>query len=570
MPDAENELTLERKSDDDIGMTHLRLKQVFQGVSVYGAEVIVHYQLGGRKVSSVNGIFLPNLKVNATPDIDSEKAVAIVREIQQDGELWEKPLLSIYSGHIDHAVQGNHLAWLVRIYNESEPSRNLYVVDAHTGDVLTSYDELPDAKNRTVSDAGNTTAYPGTTARSEGQGAVGDAAVNNVYDFLGATYDFFFQQFGRDSYDGSGAALNATIRYCPPGEACPWANAQWNGSRMLFGDGYTVDDITAHELSHAVTERTANLTYHDQSGALNESYSDIFGEIVDLDYATGNDAPGNEWIIGEDLPIGSLRNMANPPASNDISQPDKVSDYNCTFNDDGGVHINSGIPNKAAWLMSAGGSFNGQNVIGIGRAKMGQVQYRALSQHLTSSSGLVDYYNLMNQSCQELIGQYGITSGNCNEVDKALLAVEMNKEPGDVCIGGNTIGWASAYVTLLSLPSDLSMMRQYRDDILYKTSAGKLYVEELYKNSEEALKVLNDNPELMNRAGELIQANKDAVADVLAQGNGTIHDTDAITDFLADYAKASPSDLRFLVNKVRVDMKKHKQEKKQFFGFILK
>ncbi len=129
--------------------------------------------------------------------------------------------------------------------------------------------------------------------------------------------------------------------------------------------------------------------------------------------------------------------------------------------------------------------------------------------------------------------------------------------------------WLSAYQELLDTPSDLDMMRQYRNEILSKTNTGKLYVEELYKNSEEALKVLNDNPELMNRAGELIQANKDAVADVLAQGNGTIYDADAITNFLADYAKASPPDLRFLVNKVRVDMKKHKQEKKQFFGFTL-
>ncbi len=128
---------------------------------------------------------------------------------------------------------------------------------------------------------------------------------------------------------------------------------------------------------------------------------------------------------------------------------------------------------------------------------------------------------------------------------------------------------SSAYATLFAVPSDLEMMRQYRDNILSKTSKGSLYVEELYKHSEEALKVLNDNPELMSRAGELLQAKKNAAADVLAQGNGTIHNTDAITDFLADYAKASPPDLRFLVNKVRVDMKKHKQEKKQFFGFTL-
>lgn len=561
MPNAHRELVFKRKTKDVKGMTHLRLKQVYQGVPVYGAEVMVHYQPGAKKVFALNGTFIPYLALKTQPNIDSDAAIAIVRGIQEQGVLWEDPLLRIYSGHIDPAVWGNHLAWLVRIFDEQEPSRNLYVVDAHTGDVLTTYNELTTKHNRMVYTANNSYTIPGTLVREEGDGATGDTDTDEAYDFLGHTHDYFFGNFGRDSFDGAGTALVATVHY-----GVGFQNAGWLGSpinQMIFGDGFTVDDVTAHEVSHGVTEYTANLIYRNQSGALNESYSDIFGEIVDQINLQGTDTPAVKWLMGEDIPgFGAIRDMSDPPAFGD---PDKVSDYLCTSSDNGGVHTNSGIPNKAAYLMIDGDSFNGYTITGIGQSKTEQIQYRALSTYLGPSSGFVDYYLAMNQSCQDLIGSHGIIAEDCDEVNEALLAVEMHEDPD---CGGNA-GWLSAYPTLLDAPSDLKMMRQYRDEVLAKSSRGRLYKGLLYRNSEKALAVLKNNPELGARASGLIHVNKGAISDVLAGQAGVIYNTDEIVAFLGDYAQKSPPGVKFFAKMVSVAMMKNKNRGKLFLGFRL-
>jgi Zn-dependent metalloprotease len=552
MPNADRELVFKRKIKDSMGMTHVRLKQVHGGIPVYGAEVMVHYAPGGKKVRVVNGTFIPYLALNTLPTLDSDTAIAIVREIQEQGVLWEEPVLRIYSGHIDPAVWGNHLAWLVRIYDEAEPSRNLYVVDAHTGEVLTIYDELTDARNRIISDA-QTTNTNGFIVREEGDPPIFDKDTDDAYDFLGATYDYFSIEHSRDSYNNAGAGLRATVHY-----GVNFRNAFWNGLRMIFGDGFTVDDVTAHELSHAVTKHTANLIYLNQSGALNESYSDIFGEIVDLDYALGNDAGDQDYLIGEDLPIGPIRSMAHPPAFGD---PDKVSDYLCISLDRGGVHTNSGIPNKAAYLMAEGGSHNGRTVTGIGRVKMGRVQYRALSTYLVPFSGFVQYYNVLNQACDDL---YGSASFECQQIDEALLAVEMDTDPD--CGGGI---WGLAYPTLVDTPSDLKLMRQYRDDVLAKTIRGRIYTNLLYRSSEDTLDVLHNNPGLMAQAAELISLNKYAISDVLAGGGGVLYNTDEIVTFLGAFARKSPLALRFCAILVKLEMIQHKKKGIRFLGFRL-
>jgi Zn-dependent metalloprotease len=559
MPKADRELVLKRKFKDAIGMTHIRLKQVYQGVPVYGAEVMVHYRPGGKKVFALNGTFIPYLALNTQAAIDSDAAIAIVREIQEQGVLWEEPVLRIYSGHIDPAVWGNHLAWLVRIYDEAEPSKILYVVDAHTGEVLTSYNELTTDLFREIYDANNGSSLPGVLVREEGDPPIADTDANEAYDFLGDTHDFFFDQFGRDSFDGIGGILRASVHYL-----LNWPNAGWLGkpiNQMVFGDGFPTDDVTAHEVSHGVTEYTADLIYRNQSGALNESFSDIFGEIVDQINGRGTDGPAVDWLMGEDLPppLGTIRDMSNPPA---FGQPDKVSDYNCTPGDNGGVHINSGIPNKAAYLMAAGDTFNTYSIEPIGYKKMVQVQYYALTHYLNRASGFVEYYDAMNLACGVL---YGASSFECQQVGRALLAVEMDIEPD--CGGGG--GWLSAYPTLLDAPSDLKLMRQYRDDVLAKTSRGRLYTGLLYRSSEKALEVLKNNPELMARASGLIHVNKDAIADVLAGREGVIYNTDEIVAFLGDYAKKSPPGVKFFANMVKLAILKHKKQNKLFLGFRL-
>ena len=208
---------------------------------------------------------------------------------------------------------------------------------------------------------------------------------------------------GATAIDGHGMPLISTVRHCERG--CPYENAFWNGVQMVYGHGFApADDVVAHELTHAVTELSAGLFYYMQSGALNESFSDIFGETVDLLNGRGNDRRGVRWLIGEDSPIGAIRDMMNP---NQFGDPGKLSDpqFVCAASeptDQGGVHINSGVPNHAYALMVDGGTYNGFTISGIGLIKAGKIQYRALTTYLLSASNFLDNYNALKQSCADL------------------------------------------------------------------------------------------------------------------------------------------------------------------------
>ncbi|MCU1417648.1 MAG: peptidase family protein [Schumannella sp.] len=226
--------------------------------------------------------------------------------------------------------------------------------------------QLDPAPNRTVSDAGETERLPGTMARSEGEDASADVAVNEAYDGLGATFALFFDVFGRNSIDDAGLPLDATVHY-----GKQYDNAFWNGERMVFGDGdgevfgrFTASlTVIGHELTHGVTQYLAGLVYQGQSGALNESVSDVFGVLVEQ-YALGQDAESASWLIGQGLFTDqvegdALRSMKAPGTAYDDDvlgkdpQPAHMDDYVETDDDDGGVHLNSGIPNRAFYLMAA-------------------------------------------------------------------------------------------------------------------------------------------------------------------------------------------------------------------------
>jgi hypothetical protein len=321
------------------------------------------------------------------------------------------------------------LAWFVEASGAG--LREFIWIDAGTGGLLLHFSQLHTFKDRQVYNAFNTNAVPGTLARSEGQPATGNPDVDSAYNLAGVTYDYYVNTFGRDSYNGAGAPLVATVNY-DDGVTCP--NAFWNGAQMVYCNGFAAaDDVVAHELTHGVTQFEANLFSYVQSGALNESFSDIFGETVDLvQNVTGGDVPGVRWLIGEDLPIvGALRNMMDPTT---FSDPGKMSDstyFWCDTNQDGGgVHTNSGVPNHAYALMVDGGTYNGYTITGIGAARAARIQYRALTTYLVSSSGFLDNFNAVNQACSDLVGNTGITLADCSQVQNAMLAVEMNAQWG--------------------------------------------------------------------------------------------------------------------------------------------
>ncbi|TDD89805.1 M4 family metallopeptidase [Actinomadura rubrisoli] len=224
-------------------------------------------------------------------------------------------------------------------------------------------DFVPD---RTIKDAENREELPGKPVRAEGAAATGDKVVDQAYDWLGATFDFYEAAYRRNSIDGAGLAMISTVHY-----GDKYGNAFWNGEQMVYGDGdgavfteFTGPlDVTGHELTHGVTQYAANLEYYGQSGALNESLSDVFGSLI-KQWHLGQTADQGDWLIGQGLLAEgingiALRSMKEPGTAYDDPQlgkdpqPGHMDQYVETYRDNGGVHINSGIPNRAFYLAAA-------------------------------------------------------------------------------------------------------------------------------------------------------------------------------------------------------------------------
>ncbi|MET0822596.1 MAG: M4 family metallopeptidase [Aeromicrobium sp.] len=218
---------------------------------------------------------------------------------------------------------------------------------------------------RTIGDASGSESLPGAVVRREGEPPTGDVAADEAYDGLGATYALFADVFGRASVDDAGMPLLATVHY-----GQQYDNAFWDGHQMVFGDGdgqvfgrFTASlSVIGHELCHGVTQYTADLAYEGQSGAINESVSDVFGVLVEQ-HSRGQSAEEASWLIGEGLFTeqvegSALRSMKAPGTAYDDDvlgkdpQPATMADYVDTTDDNGGVHLNSGIPNHAFYLVA--------------------------------------------------------------------------------------------------------------------------------------------------------------------------------------------------------------------------
>lgn len=253
----------------------------------------------------------------------------------------------------------------------AELGRRALVHDARFRDVRAARPGVPPGRasgagpRRTISSAAGTEDLPGVTVRREGELPTGDAAVDEAYDGFGATYELFLAAYGRDSLDGAGLPLQGTVHY-----GQKYDNAFWDGTRMVFGDGdgelfgrfTAAPDVIGHELAHGVTEATAGLAYEGQAGALNESVSDVFGSLV-KQHALGQDVAAADWLIGAGLFTAAvqgvaLRSMKAPGTAFDDDvlgkdpQPADMAGYVTTTEDNGGVHINSGIPNRAFYLVA--------------------------------------------------------------------------------------------------------------------------------------------------------------------------------------------------------------------------
>jgi Zn-dependent metalloprotease len=270
-------------------------------------------------------------------------------------------------------------------------------VDAQTLGLLPEADV---ARRQSVYDVRNGGRFdlPGVLVRADGDEPSEDPAVNEAFDGTASTYDFFRTVFDRDSVDDQGLELVSSVHY-----GVRFENALWNGTQMIYGDGggrlflegslTRALDIMAHELTHGVTQYTADLEYRKQSGALNEHFSDVFGSLV-KQWTLGQTAQQADWLIGAGVLVPrlgrALRSMADPgTAWEGDRQPGTMSGYidlpddNRPENDNGGVHINSGIPNRAFALAAT-------RLGGHAWERAGRIWYLALTERLHATAQFAD------------------------------------------------------------------------------------------------------------------------------------------------------------------------------------
>ena len=265
-------------------------------------------------------------------------------------------------------------------------------------------------KQRRVYDAGHHQILPGKLLMTEKRPASKDVEAKEAFDGSGATYDFLAKVFLRHSIDDRGMPLDSTVHY-----GTHFDNAMWNGKQMVYGDGdgklfnrFTASlDVIGHELAHGVTQHTAALEYHGQSGALNEHISDAIGIMV-KQYRLGLTATRSDWLIGAGLLGPSVRGVAvrsmkapgtayDDPVLGKDPQPSHMRHYVESADDNGGVHVNSGIPNRAFCLSATA-------LRGFTWTVTGRVWYRTLTAKLTPQAGFQDFANATVSSAGELFG----------------------------------------------------------------------------------------------------------------------------------------------------------------------
>ncbi|WP_027409593.1 M4 family metallopeptidase [Anoxybacteroides tepidamans] len=468
---AKEALQLKEKKKDELGFTFMRFQQTYKGVPVFGATVTAHVKDG--TLTALSGTIMPDLDTKAS--LKSEKkltakearAIAeadvvenVTKQVPQYEEGKDTEFVIYVNGN-----QAN-LAYVVNLnFLDPVPGNWIYIIDAVDGKILNKFNQIDTVKS------GGVKPVTGTATVGVGKGVLGDQKyINTVYStsyylqdntrgngiytydaknrsvlpgslwtdadnqffatydapavdahyYAGVTYDYYKNVHNRLSYDGNNAAIKSSVHY-----SRNYNNAFWNGSQMVYGDGDGQTfipfsggiDVVAHELTHAVTDYTAGLIYQNESGAINESLSDIFGTLVEY-YANKNP----DWEIGEDIytpnvPNDALRSMSDPTKYGD---PDHYSKRYTGTQDNGGVHTNSGIINKAAYLLSEGGTHYGVTVTGIGRDKTGKIFYRTLTQYLTANS---NFSQLRAAAVQAATDLYGATSQEVNSVKKAFDAV---------------------------------------------------------------------------------------------------------------------------------------------------
>jgi bacillolysin len=449
----DEELTLIDVHTDDLGMTHYKYIQSLNGIPIDGSEFLVHTDKDGI-VKVTNGKLRPDaltkMKDKTKATLTEQEALELAWKhiglTKKETEVKEEiPTLLKEKSDVPNTVEKSklvvyekdgdyYLAYKVELqFIYPYPGNWKIYVDAKNGQIVDAYNAVADGATtgygygvlgdyKTLNTyysngiyylyditkpmsgvietrtAQNGTSLPGSYSVDSNNAwtAYSQGADVDAHYYAGVVYDYYKNTHNRNSFDNNGSTIRSTVHY-----GYKYNNAFWNGVQMVYGDGdgsvfaplSGALDVVAHEITHAVTDYTAGLEYRDQPGALNESMSDVFGYFVEP----------NDYLIGEDVYTpgvsgDALRSLSNPEA---YGQPAHMDDYVYTSEDNGGVHTNSGIPNKAAYLT----------ITSIGKAKAEKIYYRALTVYLTSTSDFSDARAALLQSAADLYG-YGSSTYN--------------------------------------------------------------------------------------------------------------------------------------------------------------
>ncbi len=433
------ELEFLRAERDELGYSHARYAQTHNGLEVIGGDVRLHADSSGRVFALNGSVALSSVRPDEA-QVDADTAGWVAGEEARLGlslTVTATPRL-VYL--VTDDAEGSRLAWEVVVEGESNegPVLDFAYVDALSSSLLATHPKIHFAQKREVYTAKNGSSLPGTKMRAEGDPATTNVDVEAAYDNLGFVYSFFNSSFGLDSYDGKGATMKATVNY-----GRNYNNAFWNGRQMVFGDGdgdilgplARSIDVTAHEMTHAVTEYSSNLVYSGESGGLNEAMSDIFGNTVEA-WARG-DALGfvvdeRTWLVGEDVwtpstPGDALRYMDDP-----TKDGDSLDDFKM-YRSGVDVHYSSGIANLAYKLLVTGGKHprgkTSVEVPALGIEKAAAIFYRANSKYMNSRSNFQAARVATAQAATDLFDADAVAA-----VHKAWDAVNVPGSPG----GGGT------------------------------------------------------------------------------------------------------------------------------------
>lgn len=483
-----DEFEVKKVEIDELKMAHTRVRQTVGKVPVWEGEAIVHLKETG-ELSDITDNLKENLTINTEPNLSAEDALKHARRMYKGSKfITEKPKVDLW---IYRGEERDHLAYRVempRLDGTEATAIPVYFIDAQTGEKIFEYNNLQTGSGNSLysgtvtvdtsvsgstyymedltrrmgtfnmNNTGNTTTGTGgTQSRYTGADDVWSATTERagVDAHYGAakTYDYFKNIHGRNGINGSNgpgttaAAANSGVTLVASRVhfGSGYNNAFWYNNQMTYGDGngtsftpLTTLDIAGHEMTHGVTEYSANLTYANESGALNESMSDVFGSMVEL-YARGGTINGDTWKIGEQAYTpntagDALRYMDNPHLAGNggysaDDDPDHYAERYTGTADSGGVHINSGIGNHAFYLAVVGGTHHrsGVTVTGIGADAAAKIWYRALTVYMTSGTNFAGARTAMLNAATDL---FGSSSAQYTTIATTWCAVGVGACPG--------------------------------------------------------------------------------------------------------------------------------------------